>query len=64
MVKKRVIPCLDVAGGRVVKGVNFEALREMGDPVELARATPSSARTSSSSSTSPRRSRDAGRSST
>jgi imidazole glycerol-phosphate synthase subunit HisF len=36
MVKKRVIPCLDVAGGRVVKGVMFENLREMGDPVELA----------------------------
>ena len=36
MVKKRVIPCLDVAGGRVVKGVNFRNLREMGDPVELA----------------------------
>jgi cyclase len=36
MVKKRVIPCLDVAGGRVVKGVNFVALREMGEPVELA----------------------------
>jgi cyclase len=34
---KRVIPCLDVAGGRVVKGVNFENLREMGEPVELAR---------------------------
>ena len=37
MVKKRVIPCLDVADGRVVKGVNFENLREMGEPVELAR---------------------------
>jgi imidazole glycerol-phosphate synthase subunit HisF len=36
MVKKRVIPCLDVAGGRVVKGVRFERLRDMGDPVELA----------------------------
>jgi cyclase len=36
MVKKRVIPCLDVADGRVVKGVNFENLREMGDPIELA----------------------------
>ena len=36
MVKKRVIPCLDVAGGRVVKGVNFENLREMGEPVDLA----------------------------
>lgn len=34
----RVIPCLDVASGRVVKGVNFENLREMGDPVELARS--------------------------
>lgn len=33
----RVIPCLDVKGGKVVKGVNFENLREMGDPVELAR---------------------------
>jgi imidazole glycerol-phosphate synthase subunit HisF len=37
MVKKRVIPCLDVAGGRVVKGVRFVALRDVGDPVELAR---------------------------
>ncbi|MER3409947.1 MAG: imidazole glycerol phosphate synthase subunit HisF [Thermoleophilia bacterium] len=36
MVKKRVIPCLDVAGGRVVKGVRFQGLREVGDPVELA----------------------------
>ena len=36
MVKKRVIPCLDVAGGRVVKGIRFEGLREVGDPVELA----------------------------
>ncbi|HCJ48692.1 MAG TPA: imidazole glycerol phosphate synthase subunit HisF [Microbacterium sp.] len=33
----RVIPCLDVAAGKVVKGVNFENLREMGDPVLLAR---------------------------
>ena len=32
----RVIPCLDVAGGRVVKGVNFLNLRDAGDPVELA----------------------------
>ena len=36
MVKKRVIPCLDVAGGRVVKGVNFVDLREMGEPIALA----------------------------
>ena len=34
----RVIPCLDVDGGRVVKGVNFVDLRDAGDPVELARA--------------------------
>lgn len=34
---KRIIPCLDVKGGRVVKGVNFENLRDAGDPVELAR---------------------------
>ena len=34
----RVIPCLDVDGGRVVKGVNFLDLRDAGDPVELARA--------------------------
>ncbi|MGO1770155.1 MAG: imidazole glycerol phosphate synthase subunit HisF [Microbacterium sp.] len=37
-VATRVIPCLDVADGRVVKGVNFRNLREMGDPVALARA--------------------------
>src|ERR1035437_361595 len=34
---KRVIPCLDVAGGRVVKGVNFQNLKDAGDPVELAK---------------------------
>jgi imidazole glycerol-phosphate synthase subunit HisF len=34
----RLIPCLDVAGGRVVKGVRFEGLRDMGDPVELGAA--------------------------
>ncbi len=33
----RVVPCLDVDAGRVVKGVNFENLRDAGDPVELAR---------------------------
>ena len=32
----RVIPCLDVDNGRVVKGINFENLRDAGDPVELA----------------------------
>jgi cyclase len=36
MACKRIIPCLDVAGGRVVKGVNFVGLRDAGDPVELA----------------------------
>jgi len=36
MLAKRIIPCLDVKEGRTVKGVNFEALRDMGDPVELA----------------------------
>jgi cyclase len=36
MVKRRVIPCLDVAAGRVVKGTHFEDLRDQGDPVELA----------------------------
>ena len=36
MLKARVIPCLDVAEGRVVKGVNFVALRDAGDPVEQA----------------------------
>jgi hypothetical protein len=34
----RIIPCLDVDDGRVVKGVNFENLRDAGDPVELAAA--------------------------
>ncbi|MCE3038721.1 imidazole glycerol phosphate synthase subunit HisF [Helicobacter anatolicus] len=34
---KRIIPCLDIKEGRVVKGVNFEGLREMGDPVALAK---------------------------
>ena len=36
MPARRIIPCLDIRGGRVVKGVNFLNLREMGDPVELA----------------------------
>ena len=35
---KRIIPCLDVNGGRVVKGVNFVNLQDAGDPVEIARA--------------------------
>ncbi|MEP7303304.1 MAG: imidazole glycerol phosphate synthase subunit HisF [Caldimonas sp.] len=36
MLAKRIIPCLDVTAGRVVKGVNFVALRDAGDPVEIA----------------------------
>ena len=36
MLARRIIPCLDVAGGRVVKGVHFESLRDAGDPVEQA----------------------------
>jgi cyclase len=37
MLAKRIIPCLDVKAGRVVKGINFEGLRDAGDPVEIAR---------------------------
>ena len=37
MLAKRIIPCLDVRDGRVVKGVNFVNIRDAGDPVELAR---------------------------
>ncbi|MBQ5343968.1 MAG: imidazole glycerol phosphate synthase subunit HisF, partial [Acidaminococcaceae bacterium] len=36
MLTKRIIPCLDVKEGRVVKGTNFVGLRDAGDPVELA----------------------------
>ena len=36
MLTKRIIPCLDVTGGRVVKGINFVGLRDAGDPVELS----------------------------
>ena len=36
MLAKRIIPCLDVRNGKVVKGVNFEGIRDVGDPVELA----------------------------
>ena len=37
MLARRIIPCLDVRDGRVVKGTNFQGLRDMADPVELAR---------------------------
>jgi cyclase len=38
MLAKRIIPCLDVKNGRVVKGINFVNLRDAGDPVEVAAA--------------------------
>jgi cyclase len=38
MLSKRIIPCLDIKEGRVVKGVKFLGLRDAGDPVEVARA--------------------------
>ncbi|WP_026670246.1 imidazole glycerol phosphate synthase subunit HisF [Butyrivibrio sp. AE3006] len=38
MLTKRIIPCLDVHGGRVVKGINFVQLRDAGDPVEVGKA--------------------------
>ena len=37
MLAKRVIPCLDIKAGRVVKGVNFLGLKDAGDPIELAK---------------------------
>lgn len=37
MLKKRIIPCLDIKEGKVVKGIHFNGLKEVGDPVELAR---------------------------
>ncbi len=37
MIAKRIIPCLDVRSGRVVKGVNFQGVRDVADPVEMAR---------------------------
>nr|WP_275041485.1 HisA/HisF-related TIM barrel protein [Brachyspira hyodysenteriae] len=37
MITKRIIPCLDVRDGRVVKGTNFEGLKDVDDPVELAK---------------------------
>ena len=37
MLKNRIIPCLDVKNGRVVKGINFVGLKDAGDPVEQAK---------------------------
>ena len=50
-VRVRVIPCLDVSNGRVVKGVNFVDLRDAGDPVEQAMPSISSESKSPSPST-------------
>ena len=61
MLAKRLIPCLDVDRGRVVKGVRFVSLRDAGDPVEAAVRYDAAAPTSWSSSTS-RRPRTRGRS--
>ena len=37
MITKRIIPCLDVKNGRVVKGTNFEGLKDVSSPIELAK---------------------------
>ena len=37
MLKRRIIPCLDIRNGRTVKGINFIGLKDAGDPVELAK---------------------------
>ena len=37
MITKRIVPCLDVRDGKVVKGVNFEGIRDVADPVEMAK---------------------------
>ncbi len=63
MLKTRLIPCLDVKDGRVVKGVNFVDLRDAGDPVEAAAPTTLPVLTNSASSTSPRAMRTAASSS-
>ena len=62
--KSRVIPCLDVKDGRVVKGVNFVDLIDAGDPVEARGPMMRPAPTSFASSTSPPRRTTARRSST
>ena len=37
MLTKRIIPCLDIKNGKVVKGINFVGLKDVGDPIELAK---------------------------
>lgn len=57
MAAKRIIPCLDVKDGRVVKGIHFQGLRDMGSPVDLAarvaRASPPAAMSRNTSSSAP-----------
>ena len=64
MLKIRVIPCLDVKEGRVVKGVRFVDLRDAGDPVEAAAAYDEAGADELASSTSPQATRSAAPSST
>ena len=45
MITKRIIPCLDVRDGRVVKGTNFEGVKDVADPVEMARLYNAAGRT-------------------
>ena len=52
MLAKRIIPCLDVRNGKVVKGVNFEGIKDVGDPVECAYAYNQQAQTRSCFTTS------------
>ena len=61
MLTKRIIACMDVRDGQVVKGVQFQQLRHAGDPASSRSATTSKASTRSSCSTSPRRSKAARR---
>ncbi len=53
MITKRIIPCLDVKNGRVVKGVNFQGLADVSDPVELAAFYSAAGATNWCSTTSP-----------
>jgi cyclase len=57
MLAKRIIPCLDVTAGRVVKGTNFVDLRDAGDPIEIARRYDEQGADDSASSISPPRTR-------
>ena len=58
MITKRIIPCLDVKDGRVVKGVNFQGLSDVNSPVELAEYYTKTVRTKWYSTISPHPQRD------